>query len=212
MIHGVIDSWRCAAWIELDDERGSLDYAHLRLAEAVRDLRVDGGRANVLVTEVVLHELKRRSGVEQVRGDRVPQRMCGAIRGKPGARAVAGEEALDLPPSERPIPPGEERGVRSAWKTRDVLTEDDRRAREEDLLAPGATFEPPHQKATAVKVEIRTAQQRDFAHSKSVVVHQPEEGVVPEVADDRKEATDFVLGQVAWGALVWKRLDGQRRE
>jgi hypothetical protein len=51
---------------------------------------------------MVLHELERHAGVEQMRSDRVPQAMAGVARVEACAIAVANETRLNLSFSERP--------------------------------------------------------------------------------------------------------------
>ena len=61
------------------------------------------------MAEVVLDELEGHAGIEEVRGDRVPQRVAGEVPRQPGIPAVVNEPGLDLALLERPFCPGKER-------------------------------------------------------------------------------------------------------
>jgi hypothetical protein len=53
----------------LDNPRRNLELPEQCFAVAVGNAGVDRGRADALVPEVVLDELKRHTGIEQVGGD-----------------------------------------------------------------------------------------------------------------------------------------------
>lgn len=179
---------------------------------AVRDPRVDGGRADVAVAEVVLDELERSSGIEQVRGDRVPQRVGRQAIGQSGGAPVADEARLDLAAPERPVPAREERRVRPAGDPGEVRTQQLERGGEEHLFAPATALQAPHEQAAAVQVDIPTPQEQHLPHAQAVEVHQREERSVPGVRSGGEEPPRFVLREVAWQLLVGVRLNGQRCE
>lgn len=59
--------------MRLDDPRRALELFEKRRAVAIGNARVDRGRADALVPEVVLDELERDTGIEQMGRDRVSQ-------------------------------------------------------------------------------------------------------------------------------------------
>lgn len=178
----------------------------------VGDAGIDGRGADVPVAKVVLDELERGAGIEQVRGDRVPKRMRRQARGESGRVAVADEARLDLPALEWAVTARKERVAFTAGRDREVVTQELRGRSEDDLLAPRAALEAANEQPPALKVDIPTADEEHFSHAQPVVVHEREERPVARVANDREEAPDLILGQVARESLVWQGLNGQRGE
>lgn len=194
----------------LHDPRRALELPHHGFAVTVRDAGVDGSRADVAVAEMVLNELERGAGIEQVRGDRMPERVRRQARGEPGRIAVADEARLNLPTLERAVAAREERVAFGARRDREVVTQELRGRSEDDLLAPRAALEAANEQPPALKVDIPTADEEHFSHAQPVVIHEREERPVTRVANDREEAPDLILGQVARESLVWQGLNGQR--
>src|SRR5258706_5216464 len=194
----------------MDDPRRALEGAHQRLAVAVGDARVDRGRADVPVPEVVLDELEVCAGIQQVRGDRVTKRVGRQVFRQTRDTTVANEPRLDLAASEGSVASGKERARTVTIGLRNMRTKQLARGAEENLLAPGATLQPADEHPAARKVEVTTLQEQHLSHPQAVVVHQDEESSVAHVLDGREESPDFVLSQVARRALVWEWLDGQR--
>ncbi len=62
----------------------------------IRDSAIDGRRADALMPKVVLDELEVETGVQQVRGDRVPEGMVGQVAGKAGTIAIERGARLHL--------------------------------------------------------------------------------------------------------------------
>lgn len=160
--------------------------------------------------EMVLDDLERGAGIEQVRGDRVPERMRGEVMGQLCAHSVAHEAQLDLSTLERPGAASEERLVRIARRPRQVPSKQHRCACEEYLLAPGATLEPPYEESSAIQLDVPPTQEEHLSHAQAVVVHQGEERPVTRIRDGREEAPGLVLSQVARDLLMGMREDGQR--
>ncbi len=178
---------------------------------AVGDPGVDGGRADVAVAEVVLDELERGAGVQEMGGDRVPKRVGRQPPGQARLHPVADEAGLDLPALERTEATREEGLLRLTRGPGQVGAKQPRSAPEEDLLAPAAALEPPDEQPAPLEVDVATAKEQHLAHPQPMLVHEREERPIARVVDDREEARDLILGEVARQVLVGERLDGQRR-
>lgn len=176
----------------------------------VADARIDRGRADVAVSEMVLDELERSAGVEQMGGDRVAQRVGRQVSRESGAIAVANETQLDLPPAQWPVPTGEERLRWLPGHRGQMSTDECDRAFEEDLLAPRPAFETPHKQPATAQVDVAATQQQHFPYAQSVVIHEREERAIPRARNDGEEPSGLVLSQVARGLLMRVGKDGQR--
>ena len=80
----------------MGDPRGRFEFVEDRRAVVIGYARVDRGAPDVPVAEVILDELERKSGVQEVGGDGVPERVTGVTTRKASAVAVAREQRLDL--------------------------------------------------------------------------------------------------------------------
>lgn len=164
------------------------------------------------MAEVVLDELERGPGVEQVRRDRVAKRVRRQARRQPGQLPVADEPRLDLAAPERPEASGEQRLARPAGGPGQMSAKQGGRALEEDLLAPCATLQAPDEESSAIEADVGAREQEHLAHPQPVVVHEREEHAIPGIGDGLEEALDLVLGQVAGQTLVRQWADGHGGE
>src|ERR1043165_7152581 len=81
----------------LDDPRRGLETQKHGGPVVVCNSGIDRGRADALVAEVVLDELERHAGIEQVGGDGMPETVAGELRAQPCRLPGADKERLDLP-------------------------------------------------------------------------------------------------------------------
>jgi len=179
---------------------------------AVGDSGVNGRRADIAMSEVVLDELERGPGVEQVRGDRMAQRVGREVTREASQRAVPNESHLDLPSAQRAMSAGEQRVAGFERRAREVRLQQGGRALEQDLLAPCAALQAPNEHPTTHQVHILTAEQQHLSHSQPVVVHEREQGAVAGMGDTCEETEDLLLREVARRALVGIGQDGQGGE
>jgi len=161
------------------------------------------------MAEVVLNELERGAGVEEMRGDRVTQRMGREVPRQPGMLTSTHEAQLDLPTSKGPASAGKERRLEFARGASEVATHEHGGAREEHLLTPSAALQPPHQDPAALEIDVAATQKQHLPDPEAVVIHQGEERTVAEAPHRREEAADLVLSQVARDLLVGMGKDGQ---
>lgn len=160
------------------------------------DSRVDGCRADALVTEVVLDDFEAHAGIKQVRGDGVPQAVAGEIWPEARCIAVAREEGLDASLPQRPTPPGKEWCVGRSLRGK-YAAQERRGGFEEHLLAPSSALRAPDQDPSALKVNVTSREERDLTHPQAVVVDEREEREVARQLDHAEEAPDFFLREVA---------------
>jgi hypothetical protein len=80
----------------MNNPRRSLELLEERRPVAIGDAGVDRRRADALVSEVVLYELERDAGVQEMRSDRVPQSVARVAGRKVRGVAVADEQRLNL--------------------------------------------------------------------------------------------------------------------
>ncbi len=146
---------------------------------------------------MVLDELERDAGVEQMGGDGVPEAMTGVPAIKASAVAVAGEQRLDLALPERTVSAGEQGLVQGQVHCGQVLAEQGLRRRKQRLLAPSPALQAPNDDPSTSGVQISTLKERDLSDPESVVVDQREEQPVAGISDRGEEAADFVLGEIA---------------
>src|SRR5260370_8844400 len=85
-----------------DDLWMSLEVAEDLFAERMGDLSIDASVLDVAVPEVVGDIFDSATGVEQMDGDRVPQRGNRSPR-DPGGLSVVGEQVVNLPLLQRPL-------------------------------------------------------------------------------------------------------------
>lgn len=64
------------SWLWLDDPGRNLELAKHGRTIVIGDARVDRRRSDGLVSEMVLYEFKGNTGIEEMGGDRVPERMA----------------------------------------------------------------------------------------------------------------------------------------
>jgi hypothetical protein len=123
------------------------------------------------VAEVILDELKRDAGVEQMRRDRVPERMSGVVGFEPCTGAVPAEEVLDLALLERADPACEERLSRFCRGLHEVLAEKIRGGGEERPLGPVAALDPLDDDSMAGEVDIPAEEKPHLADPEAIVVN-----------------------------------------
>lgn len=103
---------------------------------------------------MVLDEFERRAGVEEMRRDRVPERVAGVVGGELRAVPVPGEECLNLTLPQCPTPTSEERTLRRALVTAKMTSEEIHRRREERPLAPRTALHALHNDALALEIDV----------------------------------------------------------
>src|SRR6266851_7459820 len=177
-----------------DDLRVALEVAEDLLAEWVGDLGVDPSVLDVTVPEVVSDIFDSATGVEQMDGDRVPQRVNRAALDASGLR-VACEEVLDLALLQRSLAPGEEVGSGVAPHP-EVGAEELRGVTPEWLLAAEAILQPAEPDPVILEIEVLEREGGRFVHPEPVVIGQSKEGPVARGGNNRKEAVELVLVEV----------------
>jgi hypothetical protein len=153
--------------------------------------------------EVLLDELEALASIEQMGGDRVPERVAGRVFGKPGCGAVAFEQRLNLALLEWPRSTREERCAGIARRhAREMLAKQGDRAGEKRLLAPATALESTNDDPAAGQADVAPCKESDLPDPKAMMVDQGEQCSVPEGIDDREESAEVVLGQVARRSLA----------
>jgi len=143
---------------------------------------------------MVLDELERDAGIEQMGRNRVPEGMGGVVQIELGAASVPAEEVLDLALAERSLSSRKQRIYRLSGNAFEVSPEEVRGGREERTLGPVAALDaldddsPPHE------IHVASEQQSDLAHAQAVVVNQGEECAVASVCNRPEEGPEFGLG------------------
>src|SRR5438128_11398059 len=127
----------------MHDPRRTLQLKKERRPMAVCDARVDGGRADALVAEVILDELQTHPRIEQMSGDRMPERVAGEVPRQTGPVAVPREARLDLPLLERSRAAGEEGPLGRRRRSVEIVPKQHPCGLEERPPAPGAALQAP---------------------------------------------------------------------
>jgi hypothetical protein len=181
-------------------------------AVTVGDPRVDRRGADGLVAEMVLNELERETGVQEMRGDGMPQRMNREVPRETRQVAVPAEEILNLALLEWPASAAEERGFRVVGWRPEVLDQESGRSDEQGTLRPRAALEASDNDALTFEVNIATLKKRDFPDAQAVVVDQREQRTIPVRLKRTKEGLSFRLSQVARQSVSWQAGIGQREK
>ena len=149
------------------------------------------------MAQVVLHELERDAGVEQVRRNRMPQAVTGVPAIEPTAIAVACEQGLDLPLLQGTVLPGEQRHLRRSNTAAEVTVEEVCRGAEQRPLRPRAALQSLDDNAFALEVHIAARDECHLSHAQSVEIDQGEQRLISRLRDHREEPLDFRLREVA---------------
>lgn len=162
--------------------------------------------------EVVLDELERGAGVQEVCGYGVPERVGREVAGEAGPIPIAHKTKLDLAAPQWSRASREQWLIQLASSCLEVATQQPSRSRKHDLLAPCSTFEPPHEQTAPLDVDVASPQEENLADPEAVVVHGREESAIAQPPHGCEEAPDLVLGQVPRRPLMGMRKDGQLGE
>ncbi len=185
----------------MDNPLGPLELSEHRRSVVIGDPRVDRGRANRLVTEMVLHKLEGDAGVEKMRGDGVPETVTGEMARQTSSLSIASEQLLDLALAERPPTP------RKHWQFRSRLMlvshYSDQRGRngEQRPLCPSATLQAFDHNSPTRKIHVAPREERHLADAEAVVVDQREERSVTGIRDRAEESFDLRLREIARKSL-----------
>jgi len=161
------------------------------------------------VPEVVLDELKAGAGIEQVRGDRVAQRVARQAGWQAGGEPIAHESRLNLPPTQRARTSLEEWCLGVTVAPGQVDAQQRQGPGEQDLLAPESALEASHEQSSALEIHVTTPKQEHLSHAKAVVVHEREQRSVADVMNGAEELLQLRLREIAGWLLVGMRKDGQ---
>ena len=175
----------------MDDPGRALELLEQRRAVAVGDAGVDRRRADRLVAQVVLDELERDAGVQEMRGDRVAQPVAGVAGGEVCGVSVANEQGLDLTLPEGPLAPGEERRLGRELHSSQVAAQESRGALEQRLLGPGAALEALDDNAAALEVDVASGEERHLSDPEAIEEDQRKKGPITEWTDRCEECANL---------------------
>lgn len=150
---------------------------------------------------MVLDELERDAGVQEMGGDRMSQAVTGVAAIEPGHVSVMNEQRLNLALPKRATPTREERGFRHLGPAGEMAAQQLRSGTEQRPLHPRPALEPLDNDSAALEVHIPLAEKRHLSHPKAVVVDQRKQRPVTRVSDRLEEGTELDLGEVAGQAL-----------
>jgi len=174
----------------------------------VRDPRIDRGRPDTPVTQVVLDELQGHPRVEQVGRDGMAKAVAGVACRETGPVPVPDEEVLNLALAEWTYAPRKEGPLRRTVVILEIFVQELEGRREEGPLIPDPTFESAHGDSLTSEVKVAAAEKRDLPHPEPVEVNEGEEHHSPRGFDHTEEALDLVLGEVA-GRLLGEWHEGE---
>lgn len=164
------------------------------LAIRVRDLGVNFGVLDVLVAEMVGDIFNPASGFQEVNGNRVAKRMNGSTSDA-SLFGIVSKKFLYHAFLEGPLAAGEEVGA-GVFANPHMRSQGFGRVAPERSLAANTVLEAADADAVVFEVDILNGDCGGFVHTEAVVVDQAEQGPVARGVDRRKEAFEFVLGQI----------------
>ena len=151
------------------------------------------------MTQVLLHELERFAGIEQVCGDGVSQAVASGAGRKSSRSGVAREEFLNPSLAERPPAAGEERRIRIGDRRRtQICLNEGSGARKKRANAPDAALGAPNHDARVDEVYVFASKTRRFRDAQAVEVDERKEGTIARHFDGAEEPSDLVLGEISW--------------
>jgi hypothetical protein len=182
-----------------------LEFLELGDAMPIGHPGVNRSRADALMPEVVLDELERSSRVEQVRRDRMTQRVRSEKAGQPRGNPVADEKGLNLTLLKGAAPPRKEWRLRIRGSLAQLRREERLAGSKQWTLRPVSTLQALDDEAAASKVEVLALEQSDFADAQAILVYQGEECPVACVMNDCEKRFKLWLREVARKAKLWRR-------
>jgi len=119
---------------------------------------------------MVLDELQGHAGIEQVRGDRVPESMEGVAAVETGQVTIPREERLDLTLAKWPFTSSKEWILGSSLRDRGVLPQEHGGHGEERLLGPDPALQAFDHDPAAPEIDVAALKKRHFTDPEAVVV------------------------------------------
>lgn len=175
----------------------------------VRDPCVDARALDTPVPEMVLNELERHAGVQEVRRDGVPQRVAGQTAGDARGIPVPGEESLDLALLKRIQSSRKQGRVTVDPRPAEVDFQEGSGCREEGSFRPEAPLHPLDDDSPALQVDVVPFEEAHFADPQAVVVDHREERAISRVLNNPEESPYVVLSQILGKSLgvfrTWHR-------